>query len=293
MGCGKVFKAAVGIGLAFATGGASLLASPVAMASLALGTVGTLTGNKFLSMAGMGLSLATGLTKGFGTAAESATSSAADTAASATNGGFIESVKAVDNPFTSGMSPGSSAVENISSAVEKMGGAQGLLGSSNISNELAASTQQPQITDIMAPVKEGGVFPDNSVSGIVKDITGNAATPSIGTDAMDYGSLIDNARNTTSTVDAAGGIKSITQWMEENKELVNLGGGLLKGAMSGMDNTKMQELYNKKLKFEMDQINQQNANANTIIGVGRMVNDNAPNLYYRANQARYPNGAPA
>lgn len=286
MGCGKIFKAAVGIGLAFATGGASLLASPLAMASLALSTVGTLSGNKFLSMASMGLSLATGLTKGFGTA----TGSATETAQAATEGGFIESTKAASNPFTSGQAP--SSVDGIASAVKDISG--DLTDGSGISNTLAAdNSSQGLINDTTA----ANVMQDNPVRGLLNTTPQvTADTPSLVDKARDVfsaGSPMTGTDGLTSTMGADGAVKSISQWMKENKELVNLGGGLLKGAMSGNDTAKAQALYQKKLQFEMDQINQQNANANTIIGVGRMVNDNAPNLYYKANQARYPNGAPA
>lgn len=287
MGCGKIFKAAVGIGLAFATGGASLLASPLAMASLALGTVGTLTGNKFLSMAGMGLSIATGLTKGFGTA----TSSATDTVADATSGGFIESMKAVDNPFTSGMSPGTGGTVDVASALEQVnGGSDSLLGNSGISNELASGTTEGQqvINDTTAQnvIRDGaepqGLINDTTASNQIGSNTSPTLTQVDGS-SIAYG----EGAKTTSVLDASGAVKSIGQWIKENKELVNLGGGLLKGAMSGSDSEKTRKLYQDKLNFEMAQINQQNANANTIVPVGRMVNDKAPNLYYTANPGLY------
>jgi hypothetical protein len=88
-------------------------------------------------------------------------------------------------------------------------------------------------------------------------------------------SLIERAGSPvqTSFMDS---FKKVGALLKENKELVDIGGGMLKGAF-GPENKKL-SLLEQQFQMEQEQINRQNANANNLVGLRNPLafNLNAP-----------------
>ncbi len=71
-------------------------------------------------------------------------------------------------------------------------------------------------------------------------------------------------------------LKKVGTVLKDNKELVDIGGGMLKGAF-GPEKQKL-SLYQRQLDMEQQQIDRQNANANNLVGLRNplVFNVNAP-----------------
>ncbi len=230
-------------GAAVAAAGAWTLASGIMFAGGALSLAGSISGNKKLSTLGAVLSLGGGLAGG------------ANAGGAAAGKAGEEAAKKAGEEALSQSAAQGAAQAGTTETLSQTGTGLESVGQANAGADLGPA---------IAASADGGSL---AASGQGVTLAGGA-----GATGGTSGSLLDQL--------LAGG-KETGKFMRENKELVNLGGGIIKGAMEGYAADKQQK---SQIDFLREQQQRYSDSVTGITPMGQFVNPNANPLANRPEQ---------
>lgn len=245
------FSAAAGMAGATALIGGTITAASIAgglmVAGAALTVIGTLTGNKTLSKWGGILGLAGGVTTLASGAFGAASSAAADSAAGSV-GATGSAASEVGAQSIANMGGEAAAAAPVSGGDAVIGNAMGPQAIEHAAANGLADAAAPALADAAPALADAGSSP---VLGPQAIVDGSRAASAQGQQALFGTSGADSvfgAAAPAPTLSGATGLsatpaapsfmervsdagKTASTWMKDNKELVNVGGGMIQGAM--------------------------------------------------------------
>lgn len=249
----------VGAGMSALAAGSSLLGGMMIAGGVASG-LGALTGNKTLSMLGGVVGLAGGVAGMMSGAWDSTASALASESAfgdqAATAGNYINSADAASDAVTSATGYGG---DSVASSMSNAGASDPASSMSDTSNSLAAPP--PPGRSSALPESTRPMSSEAQASQQMATAPPQTNNPS----DLNYRNAVDTQSDTaTANSGVVAGaakpgswwdtVKSVPQWIEKNKELAKIGGGLVGGAMKSYgDQSLLRQRFELQDEYEQRQ----------------------------------------